>query len=450
MNSLFSAVSGQFSRYLIFGTMLPIILFQFLTAIFVFPLLPTGLPVLSRIGALDKEWLAVVVVAVTLVLTGLLYNVNIPLIRWYEGYPWLESWIGGWRKRQNRARRGKLSRLRAHLRTTGETLRKFADAGVLVSQIESERTTVAQTVAGEYPVDDLVLPTRLGNVIRNFEDYPRQQYGLDAIFLWSRIVGVVPKEYLSSVDDAKTSFDFFLNCSFVSAIEGALLLACGLAFKKPFASDQQLALWLSEIVLVTLLAFFAYRGAIDRASSWGAQVKGVFDLYRWDLLKKLGYAQRPTTRDAERMLWREISKQVYYGDPPFRAPHAYGGRFTVVPTPVDVNLEIASGIKIASNEAGVELICSVCNVDASKRSVDAIEVMVWPPDGFEYVWGSATVTKDSVSRAPESFRDYNFGLGALEYGGSVLVNCRFAPLPQYHSADDARHESDPQQQGALP
>ena len=222
MNSLFSAVSGQFSRYLIFGTMLPIILFQFLTAIFVFPLLPTGLPVLSRIGALDKEWLAVVVVAVTLVLTGLLYNVNIPLIRWYEGYPWLESSIGGWRKRQNRARRGKLSRLRAHLRTTGETLRKFADAGVLVSQIESERTTVAQTVAGEYPVDDLVLPTGLGNVIRNFEDYPRQQYGLDAIFLWSRIVWrrLQRSIYPLWTMPFKTSFDFFLNCSFVSAIEG--------------------------------------------------------------------------------------------------------------------------------------------------------------------------------------------------------------------------------------
>jgi|HubBroStandDraft_5_1064220.scaffolds.fasta_scaffold25650_2 hypothetical protein len=450
MNSLFSAVSGQFSRYLIFGSMLPVILFEFLTAVFTFPLLPTGLLMLASFHKLDKEWIAVIVAVVTLVLTGLLYNVNIPLIRWYEGYPWERSWIGKWRKQQHRTRRARLSVLRAQLRDVRDTLRKYPDTESLTAELEDTRTRVAQEVAGEYPAADLVLPTRLGNVIRNFEDYSRQQYGLDAIFLWSRIVGVTPKEYLSAVDDAKTSFDFFLNCSFVSTIETALLLACGLAFKKPFASDQQMTLWLGQILFAAGLAYFSYRGAIDRASSWGAQVKGVFDLYRGALLRQLGYMQRPTSRDAERLLWREISKQVYYGDPPFRAPAAYESRFTVVPKPPDIGLAVTSGMKTSANDSAVEFLCHIRNTDERKRSADEVEATVWPPCGFEYVWESATIMEDSVSRALESSRDYNFGVGALGHGKSILLSCRFAPVPEYHPVDDAGEKIDSRQEGTQP
>jgi hypothetical protein len=31
---------------------------------------------------------------VTVLLTGVLYNLNIPIIRFYEGYPWQYSWTG--------------------------------------------------------------------------------------------------------------------------------------------------------------------------------------------------------------------------------------------------------------------------------------------------------------------------------------------------------------------
>jgi hypothetical protein len=29
-------------------------------------------------------------------LTGLLYSFNVPIIRLFEGYPWKNSWVGGW------------------------------------------------------------------------------------------------------------------------------------------------------------------------------------------------------------------------------------------------------------------------------------------------------------------------------------------------------------------
>lgn len=133
----------------------------------------------------------------------------------------------------------------------------------------------------------LILPTRLRNTTRCFEDYSRQQYGLDAIFLWARVVAVANKDYLGAVDDAKSSFDFFLNCSVLGTLLAASLLATGLASKKPFVADESLVIWLCELILLCVVAYLSYVGAVNRAVAWGAQVKSVFDLYRWDLLKQI-------------------------------------------------------------------------------------------------------------------------------------------------------------------
>ena len=62
-----------------------------------------------------------------------------------------------------------------------------------------------------------ILPTRLGNTIHAFEDYPDTRYGMDAVELWPRLVAKVDKEYRAVLDDAKASFDFMINSSVLSA-----------------------------------------------------------------------------------------------------------------------------------------------------------------------------------------------------------------------------------------
>jgi hypothetical protein len=164
-----------------------------------------------------------------------------------------------------------------------------------------------------YPINATeVLPTRLGNVVRSFEEYPRWQDGMSAIPLWPRLVAVIDKEYDARIEDAKSSLDFMLNCSLLSALLAGILAVTGLLAP----GRVHLGEWLAQVVVLGTAAYVFYTGSVSSAHAWGAQMRGAFDLYRGDLLAKLGYGWKPATRDEEREIWMSISRQVIFGDPP--------------------------------------------------------------------------------------------------------------------------------------
>ncbi|HEY9502806.1 MAG TPA: hypothetical protein VIR01_14320, partial [Pyrinomonadaceae bacterium] len=104
MSSILSAISGHFSRSLMMGAALPAALFIILCLIFVVPLLPADWLLLSRLEVLDTEWRIVAISLLVLVLSGALYNLNVTLTRFFEGYPWKDSWLGRQRVRTYQAR----------------------------------------------------------------------------------------------------------------------------------------------------------------------------------------------------------------------------------------------------------------------------------------------------------------------------------------------------------
>ena len=95
MNSLLSAISGKFSQSLVLGTFLPVVLFLIIGLLTVQPLLPHGLPVIRTFEQLDRQWEVVALSFLAILLSGFLYNLNIPILRFYEGYPWKGSWVAG-------------------------------------------------------------------------------------------------------------------------------------------------------------------------------------------------------------------------------------------------------------------------------------------------------------------------------------------------------------------
>ena len=84
MSSIFSAVSGQFTKYLILGTLLPVSIFVALALVFGQPITPASLPLVRALETLDKQWFAIAATAVTVIVSGVLYNLNTPIIRLYE------------------------------------------------------------------------------------------------------------------------------------------------------------------------------------------------------------------------------------------------------------------------------------------------------------------------------------------------------------------------------
>ncbi len=312
MTSILSLISGSLGRALVLGTLFPVTVAALLGLLLVGPFLPGDAAVLAPLAGLDPAWKTLVATLVIILATGLLYNLNTPLIRLYEGYPWQHSWLGKRATVRQRRRRAWADSRRPLLKKLIAERRKADPTDPAIAELEGWRSRLGQRVANEYPGPSLVLPTRLGNVIRSFEEYPRAVYGISTISVWPRLVGVLGKDAVALLDESKSSFDFMINASFLSGVLSGSILVGGLLVPSRIHWPE----WLVQVALSALAARLFYTGSVGAAAAWGGQVKSAFDLYRWDLLKKLGYADPPDDPAEERTLWEQISTRMIYGNPP--------------------------------------------------------------------------------------------------------------------------------------
>jgi hypothetical protein len=103
MTSLISSLTGQFGRAILLNVLLPVTVFVLLVLALVWLEIPPDVPFVHGVDALNPERkLAAITLAVVL-LTMLLYTLNGLIIRFYEGYPWCNSWLGRWRRGGGRA-----------------------------------------------------------------------------------------------------------------------------------------------------------------------------------------------------------------------------------------------------------------------------------------------------------------------------------------------------------
>jgi hypothetical protein len=422
MTSILSSISGHFGKALILGSFFPAALFVLLNGILLDPFVPDDWPPLQAVRSVDPQWRTLAVLGVTVLLAGLLYNLNTPIVRFYEGYPWKESWVGKILSRHQRAEYRDAKFRWAGVRVLADEVRDNAPADGRLIALEGMRNRLGLRVNGDFPLaEGSVLPTQLGNVIRSFEDYPFRQYGMAAITLWPRLAGVVDKEYATGIEDAKTSFDFTINVSALSATSAGVLLVTGLA--SPGALTRQGPIWIGQVAVLILSAFVFYRGSIGRARAWGATVRGAFDLYRGALLQRLGFAQMPQGILEERALWGAISRQMIYGDPPAHKMPAlrYFGQETFANvTPVGVSVSIVRALK-GARQGEATFLLHIKNTDATQT---AARVMVTDtlPVGWAYLWGSARRSRGTVPVT--GINPYEFDLGELRPGEETLLTYR--------------------------
>ena len=502
MTQIISSISGYFSKSLILGTFLPVVIFILLAALFVAPFLPSDFPALVGFRSLDKEWKTVATSFIAIVITGLIYNLNIPILRLYEGYPWRNSWLGTSLTRRHQSRfdeaQNRISAMRACRYLMREASKDFARHKVWVeeffgywkalgspfkgpgwseqewveliwtTQPSSDGQNAAQAapaqqlevqltssgtpkeasksdlqeqweiitanfnseygarlrdVQSNYPERrNLILPTRLGNVIRSFEFYPGREYRIDSIVMWPRLVAIIPKDYAVAVDDAKTTFDFMLNCSLLSLILAASILLAGVVYPAQLNSLFATLYWLGNVAFFTALSYFFYRLSIDRVSAWGSMVKGAFDLYRSDLLKKLGYKHEPATREKERDLWEKISRQIIYGDLD-RVPQDYvdepGPTYPSWSSTLEkAKLEMTKGVRASSDDSLIFCL-RIKNTD---KDIEATDVTVTDklPDDLYYQWESARVGS-APAESVSGVNPYNFKIGNIAGNQEVVL-----------------------------
>jgi hypothetical protein len=464
MGDLLSSVSGQFGKALILGSFFPSLLFVVLNTVVVAPFVPPAWSFFRPLETVDPQWRILVVALVSITLSVFLSALNTSIIRFFESYGWKDSVLGRWPSKTRQARYDRLfyaidarwagmRTLLRYINSANQTLKerseRFKSSEPILSQIkaqlEDNRSTYADIMGSwmqvgitrnfDYPeAKALLLPTRLGNIMRSFEEYPSRQYGMDAVALMPRLLGKIDAQYAAALDDAKTSFDLFINTSSLSALLALEVLVVGIIYPVSFVSPTFALLWLFFIAIFVSVAYWSYLLSIGRAKAWGNTVKAAFDLYRWDLLKQLGHKQQPVTKRTERELWETITRQVIYGDRPEGAEPDYDS----VPrsTPyihdssgeiLDSTLGISRGVRQPPQYGSVAI--TLCIRNSLDKAAEGLFVADSPPGGHEYLWGSARAGSRPV--AVTGTGPYSFALPKIPAHGTVILDYNCTLLSQH-------------------
>lgn len=428
MTTLLTSISGQFGKIILLGTLFPVLMVSILNELLVVPILPFGTAVqnqLMKVATGEDKWAAVSLLLIVVVITGIIYNLNIPIIRAYEGYAWKDSYLGILWARRKKERLRKVVPLRDAMGYLQLDLQDLGAASDLLASLGSERTKLALYISSELPErEDLILPTRLGNVIRCFERYSSVAYGMDAIVFWPRLVANIDSAFASTIDEAKTSFDFMLNCSFLLLISGILTIIIELLLPAPF-SRASIIHWLWRPILLLGLSVLFYISSIGRAKAWGEQVKSAFDLYRFDLLKTLGYQQlQPLTFFEEKVLWQRLSAQLLYADSR-ENPLPYKGVPTrISASPAGIQLDVKREVTAGTVSGNVQITITLDNIDS--RAANRVVLSETVPDGFKPLLNSPHASAGTL--IVSNIMPLEMVLDELVPGASVTVAYTLKPI----------------------
>lgn len=207
------------------------------------------------------------------------------ILRFYEGY-WnfpLGRYIQAIGKKRHQA----------NLKRLEKELDKYPD--------RYEKISLLYPLPIQY---EQVMPTRLGNIMKNAELYPLDRYNIYSVIIWPRLYNLLPERFLQTIATARAALDFMLVMSMLSGafaiLVGGYLLIIGATWQ----------LFLSSFLGGLLVAWLTYQSALSNAMVYAQQFKATFDLYRNELLKQM-HLPLPRTPNDEKILWLEVSLFLY-------------------------------------------------------------------------------------------------------------------------------------------
>jgi hypothetical protein len=293
---------------------------------------------------------------------------NHQLYRLFEGY-WHSSFLFFDSILKNEARIER-DELQARINSLGDkylAAKKESDDSKLD---ESERKYCEAIYEKRHRFADLrhkyaILPTRLGNKMLAAERYPLDRYNIDSVTLWGRLVTILPEDVRGMIRASRAKVDRALNFSFLflcssigwlvyaswqmvlrdhrSALFALVALAAycllfSLLFRMwPRTRYEQgkwiclgvvclaffLKHWLHGLqslddyidygvsIFFMVLGRFYYELAVFVVGGYMDKIETVYDLFRKDLLKALGY--ETTSVEEERHIWKKVGQGIMHG-----------------------------------------------------------------------------------------------------------------------------------------
>jgi hypothetical protein len=162
-----------------------------------------------------------------------------------------------------------------------------------------------------YPAEGRVLPTRVGNALRNMETFGSATFSLDSQILWEELAASAPEPIRAATAESETHADTML-AAYWSSLGFSLITAWVTAYV--MLDERRLDGWL---LMFTVAGFgvcsLSYRGLVAAAMAWGDAVRSIVILGREPLRTHLGL--RPATSfEDEQAMWEALTGLAYYGD----------------------------------------------------------------------------------------------------------------------------------------
>lgn len=160
-------------------------------------------------------------------------------------------------------------------------------------------------------------PTRFGNVLCEYEEYSLNRYGIDMMVFWNHLIQVLPKETKEELKLNSAIADLCVYSCFTSLLY-AILGPAALLFQEGswitvlnyLIPAKSLLYLLFSILLFKVL----YELSIIQHKNYGSFVKSIFDLYRWELARKLGIKVKRRFHTSEEELEEEKALWENYID----------------------------------------------------------------------------------------------------------------------------------------
>jgi hypothetical protein len=206
----------------------------------------------------------------------LLLLLDMPIYMAFEGRRYWPGWfrkLGLWHERRRLA--GYVAKANAA---------KAAGDGAMQKEFRVRASHFPASPTGDFEV---WYPTRLGNLLAAFEQYPERKYGLDGVFFWYRIWVSIDQELREELDNAQALVDgalyavfSFFVCAVMSTVYG-LIATYAVPFGLPHGATPTLFFALSASSL--LLSVSVYRSGLHAQAQYGELFKSVFDQHRFKL-----------------------------------------------------------------------------------------------------------------------------------------------------------------------
>lgn len=213
---------------------------------------------------------------------------DLPVLRFLEGYwhPWLRP-LRRWLIAREVKRSQKISQ-------RWQTLKRLNPAQMTAEQRDELIQLDWQQLY--LPLENQLMPTRLGNILHAAEQRPLEKYGLDAIICWSRLwlllSDVVKKDLQEARADLNTAVRIWL---------WSLLFILWTIW----------AWWAAPVGIISAI-FAYYYWAVDAARNYGELIEATFDLHRHLLYQSLRWNLPPDPNE-ERRVGRQLTEYLWRG-----------------------------------------------------------------------------------------------------------------------------------------